>query len=111
MIVPEHIINSEVYRKRVEIFDYDFGYIKYKKISFSHLHDQILHAGDILLLKDGTFAISYMHIYQYGALESYVYSYSPCIKKSIDVHAEDVIGVIQKEDGEDYEILQEMMMK
>jgi hypothetical protein len=107
-MIPEDIYNSVIYRQRAEVFDYDFGYIKYKKISFSRLHNQILESNDILLLKDGTFAISYMRIYQYGALESSVYAYSPFIKSSLDVAAEDIIGVVQKEDEIDYKILREI---
>jgi hypothetical protein len=101
-MVPDEIFNSSKYRKRVSLFTYFENIVK---LSLSNLHGQILSSGDLILLKDRTVVMSYETIYQYGALKTNIYAYSPYEKKGIDVSAENIIGIVQKEDVDDYAIL------
>ncbi len=98
-MVPDNIFNSSIYRNRVSLFTYSGNIVK---LSLSQLHNQILSSGDLILLKDRTVVMSYETIYQYGALQQSIYVYSSHDKKGRIIAAENIIGIIQKEDTDDY---------
>ncbi len=101
-MVPENIFNSKIYRNRVSLFTYSNNIVK---ISLSSLHNQILSSGDLILLKDETFVISNQTIYQYDYLRKSIFAYSPYTHKHIMIDATNIIGIVQKEDTNDYTML------
>lgn len=105
--VPSHIFNSTLYQNRFYIFVYP----NRKSISFSRLHGQTLKLGDFLLLKDKKFAKSSQTIYEASGNYEKIYADSPYTNKLIDVTPNNIVGIVQKEDGEDYKILQDMHLR
>jgi hypothetical protein len=93
MIYAKDIFDSSIYRNCVSLFTYSGNIVK---LSLSRLHNQILSSGDLILLRDRKVALSYETVYQYGALQTSIYAYSPYDKKGVTIAAENIIGIVQK---------------
>ena len=104
MNIPDSIIKSKKYQNRVAIFKYNVH-----KISLSSLHEQILQPCDIILLNDGTAAFCVERIYQYDYLRKYI---TACYNNSklFSIYPNEIIGIVQKQDTEDYDTLLQMML-
>ena len=103
MNIPNSIIGSKEYQKRVAVFKYEVH-----KISLSCLHEQTLQPYDIILLNDGTAAFCRDVIYQYDYLRKYI-NVSYKNSKIFIIYPHEIIGIVQKQDV-DYNTLLQMML-